>query len=104
MATAILSYRWKKELKIVVTTFINAENEDSSKHYKFDKKAIQVWQGAISMNNSESGELYWYYTSEMEEQFRSGFKRILINRKAKLLKLFGETGYGQEIFEKRKSS
>jgi hypothetical protein len=92
-----------KELTITVTTFINEDGSLShDQHRKFLEREIQKWTSKAAMVNSEYGNLYWYYISDMEEKFRSGFKKILFNRKLGLVKLFDENrDLTPEIFQKK---
>lgn len=92
-ATAKVTYGYKNELNLIVTTFINEDNnENHSKHNKFDREQIQKWQGRITMENSEAGKLYFYYTepTHLKNNNIANFKRVLFLHQSKFLILFGE--------------
>ncbi|MCD4724335.1 MAG: hypothetical protein K8R63_05780 [Bacteroidales bacterium] len=112
LALAIVKYRWKKEMSVQVTTFINVDsNLPDNEHYKFPDDKIEKWEGRITMENKEAGKVYWYYIAPPEKKSKdeSGFKRVLFMDKAKTLKLFGEgiyeerRVYGDEIFKREKN-
>ena len=102
-AIAKIEHCCKRGMKITVTTLINATGSLlPDKHYKFSTDNIQKWQGEISMENKDMGKLHWYYIepASLKKVNRSGFKRILFLHNFKVVKLFGEDGFGEEVFIK----
>lgn len=104
-AIAEVWYKFNMTMKVIVTTLINEdESLPAEKHYKFPEESVQIWTGELSMDNREAGKLYWYYIKPegLKKQFRSGFKRVLFLDNSKVLKLFGEGGFGEELFKKER--
>lgn len=102
-ASALVTYNYKNELKIIVTTFINEDNkENPQNHYLFPNDSIQKWEGKITMENSESGNLHFYYIEpeNLKNSNITHFKRIIFLRNSKYLHLIGEGGWKEEEFEK----
>ncbi len=102
-ATAVVSFSAMNELVVTVTTLINEDESLAHKdHYLFPPERIQKWAGKITMVNSESGSLYYYYIEGIEEKFRSHFKRVLFNPKLRMIKLFDDDRtLKPEILEKK---
>lgn len=101
-ATAKVEYKSKGELIINVTTLIHEHHENHSDDYIFQEPSIQEWKGIITMESEEAGKLYFYYLrpEEQKNEKRSHFKRVLFLHNCKHLKLFGEGGYGEELFDR----
>jgi len=102
LAIANVVHNDKDELLLNVTTFIDDHGTDSSAHYKFPDANVQEWRGVVTMENSEVGSLYFYYLRPKDQldEKRSHFKRIMFLHNDQYLKLFGEGGYGEEIFQR----
>jgi hypothetical protein len=102
-ASAIVRYSYKNELKINVTTFINEDDMDNHQnHYLFPNESIQKWEGKITMENSETGNLHFYYVEpeNLKNSNITHFKRIVFLRNSKYLHVIGEGGWKEEGFER----
>ncbi len=100
---AKVSYKGKGELVINVTTLIHEHHDDPINDYIFPESSIQEWKGIVTMENEEAGKLYFYYLrpTDQRKEMRSHFKRILFLHNSRHLKLFGEAGWEEELFDKK---